>query len=76
MPLNENDLSFLIDIANCIIDIKEYERLINDFFGSFNKRFSNFKELVYLEGNIFQKLKRCGTIIVQYIPNLCKHRFL
>ena len=24
MPLSENDLSFLIDIANCIIDINEF----------------------------------------------------
>ena len=24
MPLNENDLSFLIDIANCIKDINEF----------------------------------------------------
>ena len=24
MPLNENDLSFLIDIVDCIMDIKEF----------------------------------------------------
>jgi len=28
MPLNENDLSYLIDIADCIIDINEFTRSI------------------------------------------------
>jgi len=58
MPLNENDLSLLIDIANCITDINEYERLINDFFGSFNRRSSNFKELIC---EYFSKLNRAKT---------------
>jgi uncharacterized protein with HEPN domain len=28
MPLNENDLSYLFDIVNCIIDIKEFTNSI------------------------------------------------
>ena len=28
MPLNENDLSFLIDIVDCIMDINEFTKEI------------------------------------------------
>ena len=35
MPLNENDLSFLIDILDCINDIKEFTEEIQ--FNEFQK---------------------------------------
>lgn len=35
MPLNENDLSYIIDIVDCIIDINEFTKPI--FFTDFEK---------------------------------------
>jgi hypothetical protein len=32
MPLNENDLSYLIDIVDCIMDINEFTKTVYNGF--------------------------------------------
>jgi uncharacterized protein with HEPN domain len=52
MPLNENDLSFLIDIVDCIMDINEFTKGIEFYVFEKDKMRRLAKEYINKNYNI------------------------
>jgi uncharacterized protein with HEPN domain len=69
MPLNENDLSFLIDIVDCIMDIKEFTNGIGSYeFGKDKMRKLAVERQLEIIGQAANKISKETQAIMENIP--------
>jgi len=69
MPLNENDLSFLIDIADCIMDINEFTKGIEFYeFEKDKMRKLAVERQLEIIGQAASKISKDTQNILENIP--------
>ena len=69
MPLNENDLSFLIDIVDCIIDINEFTKEIEFYeFEKDKMRKLAVERQLEIIGQAANKISKDTQNILENIP--------
>jgi uncharacterized protein with HEPN domain len=69
MPLNENDLSYLIDIADCLMDINEFTGSL--FYSDFEKdkmRKLAVERQLEIIGQVANKISKETQDLIQNVP--------
>jgi uncharacterized protein with HEPN domain len=69
MPLNENDLSYLIDIVDCILDITEFTKTVfyNDFEKDKMRKLAVERQLEII-GQAANKISKETQDFLKYVP--------